>query len=178
MYGQERSYMKHCSRYRSLLHTGQHPGEGGTVAWRDGAGELVLYALHRARACCRALLPEARDRGAYAAAIRRIIDTAHQAIGLEAIDELRHVGSDAALARGELTQRQRLAGGGELGDHAVLRHGQSDLAQRALEPMLERVRRLEEGEHHRVGFAGGTVHGCTKRAVEGAVKSGKMRNEE
>src|SRR5688572_9164046 len=125
MYGQERSYMKHCSRYRSLLHTGQHPGEGGTVARRDGAGELVLYALHRARARCGALLAETRDRGPYAAAIRGIIDTAHQAIGREAIDELRHVGADAALACGELTQREGLVSLRELGDHAVLRHGQS-----------------------------------------------------
>ena len=91
-----------------LLNASKHPSENVAVPGRDGGGEVVLDPLHRAGPRCGSVLAEPSDGGAHAAAVGWIVDALNESVGLEPVDELGHVGSHAALPRGELAEGERL----------------------------------------------------------------------
>ena len=79
-------------------------------------------------------------------AVVRIARPAYEAVGLEAIDQLRDVRLDAGKAFGQLAERERLAGFGQPIERGELRERKADVRQPGLDAVLQHARRVQHRE--------------------------------
>ncbi len=87
-----------------------------------------------------------RDCRSDRAAVIRIGHPAHEAIGLEPVDELRDVGPPATVPLSELRERERLGGQHEVPERSELGEREARRGERPLGARFDGSRRVEEEE--------------------------------
>jgi len=82
---------------------------------------------------------------------RRVGESADETVRFQPIDQLSHIGPNAAQPDGQLAQWKRLAGGCQLVENREAGRGETNLAERLFEGGTPYLGGMEELEHQRVG---------------------------
>jgi len=132
----------------------QQSDELGALRGVGAVGDLLLDRTDGPDASGVALLSEGGELGANGAAILTAGAALHQAVGLEPIDELGDVGSDAAQTAGEVAESERVLALHELLEGVELRDREADGSERLLEPVLQLLRCIENRNERALVGAG------------------------
>ena len=136
-------------------HRGQEPIQNPPILLGKGSFKLRLDSLQLARPGRLPLGSQGSQGGPHDPSIGGIVDPLDQALRLQPIHELRHVGPDAGEPPCQLAQGKWLAGLRQLREDAELGQGEPDRPQGVLEARLDRRGGLEEGEHAELFVARG-----------------------
>jgi hypothetical protein len=144
LFGHQKFIYELTRQIRRLFQGGKHSLQRGAIAGTDAGCELLMQARHLSGTRSMAVSAQAGNRRLDRAPIRGIVHPPDERVRLQAVDQLGHVGANAAQPRCQVAERQRFIRTDERAQQRKLRRGEANSGEPCLESVLQRVRRMEQ----------------------------------